>query len=83
MCLRVNVNAPRKATDKCARVDSVRNVLGHVRRLHDRRGMQLASTKMLAHVLRGFARQRLADHGIAVPERAEPLCLSLPISSAA
>jgi hypothetical protein len=67
---------PRKKADACARVDSVRNIIGHIRRKHDRCGQQLVSTKMLAHVLRGFTRQRVADHGIAVPERAEPFTVS-------
>ena len=63
---------PRSKADTCARVDSVRNIIGHVRRMHDRKGMPLITTRMLAHVLRGFTRQRIADHGIALPVRAEP-----------
>ena len=50
----------------------MRNIIGHVRRMHDRKGMPLVATRMLAHVLRGFTRQRIADHGIALPVRAEP-----------
>ena len=64
--------APRRRTDKAPRVDSVRGVLGHIRRRHERRGHTLVSNKAVAHLMRGLTRKRLADYGIAVPVRAEP-----------
>ena len=63
---------PRRRADAAPRVDSVRNVVGHIRRRHERRGQQLVSTKMLAHVMKGMVRRRIADHGLALPVRAEP-----------
>ena len=63
---------PRRRSDAAPRVDSVRNVIGHIRRRHERRGQQLVSTKMLAHVMKGMVRRRVADHGLALPVRAEP-----------
>ena len=63
---------PRRKNDMRPRVDSVRHVIGHVRRRHERRGYVLASTHMLAHVLRGLTRRRIADYGLALPVRAEP-----------
>ena len=63
---------PRKRTDKAARAGSVRNVLAHVRRMHDRRGFVFAASKLVTHVLRGVARRRLAKYGVALPVRAEP-----------
>ena len=63
---------PRRRTDTAPRVESVRNVLGHVRRRIERAGQTLVATKMVSHLLRGIARQRIAEHGIALPVRAEP-----------
>ena len=63
---------PRRKSDRRARVDSVRNVLGHIGRKHDRNGQTFAKPKMLSHVLRGFVRRRIADYGLALPVRAEP-----------
>ena len=63
---------PRSKTDKRARVDSVRNVLGHVARKHERSGQAVAKPTRLSHVLRGFVRRRIADYGLALPVRAEP-----------
>ena len=64
--------APRSAKDKAPRVDSVRNVLGHVRRLHERRGQEFIGDKAVAHLLKGITRKRIHDYGIAMPVRAEP-----------
>lgn len=47
-------------------------VLAHVRRKHERRGMLFSDNKMIAHLLRGLMRRRLAAHGVALPVRAEP-----------
>ena len=61
----------RRGTDTAPRVDSVRNVIGHVRRRHERRGMLFSDNKVVAHLLRGQAHRRLAEHGVALPVRAE------------
>ena len=63
---------PRRRTDPAPRVASVRNVLSHVRRRHERRGMLFSDNKVVAHLLRGLVRRRLAAHGVALPVRAEP-----------
>ena len=63
---------PRKRTDPAPRVDSVRNVLSHIRRRHDRAGFPTAPWKMVRHLLKGMAVQRIADYGLALPVRAEP-----------
>jgi hypothetical protein len=63
---------PRSNKDTAPRVDSLRNVLGHIRRRHDRRGQMCAPSRMISHVLRGIARTRLRDHGVALPQRVEP-----------
>lgn len=62
----------RRRTDTAPRVKSVSNVLAHVRRKHERRGMLFSDNKMIAHLLRGLMRRRLAAHGVALPVRAEP-----------
>ena len=62
---------PRTKADKQARVDSVRNVIAHVRRRHVRRGYTFASTGMMAHVFKGLTRRRLRDCGVATIRRAE------------
>jgi hypothetical protein len=53
-------------------VDSVRNVVGHVRRSLDRNGHMLAPAGAARHLLKGMVRQRLIDYGVALPVRAEP-----------
>ena len=63
---------PRRKADTAPRVDSVRSVLGHVRRKHERRGQILVSTTRVKHVLKGLVRRRIRDHGLALPVRAEP-----------
>jgi len=63
---------PRRKSDKAPRVDSVRNVLGHVRRGHARRGFPTAEWSMVGHMLKGLTLQRIADFGLALAERAEP-----------
>jgi hypothetical protein len=63
---------PRRKSDPAPRVDSVRNVLGHVRRCHDRRGFPNPPWAMIGHLLKGLSLQRIADFGLALPERAEP-----------
>ena len=63
---------PRSKRDKAPRVDSVRNVIGHVRRRHERRGFELVSNKAIAHLMRGITRRRIAEYGVALPVRAEP-----------
>jgi hypothetical protein len=62
----------RTKADKLARVDSVRSVIGHVRRGHSRRGYAFASTSMMAHVMKGLSRRRLLAVGVAQIRRAEP-----------
>ena len=62
----------RTKADKLARVDSVRSVIGHVRRAHSRKGYSFASTSMMAHVMKGLSRRRLLAVGVAVIRRAEP-----------
>jgi hypothetical protein len=63
---------PRRKSDKAPRVDSVRNVLGHIRRSHARRGFPTAEWSMVGHMLKGLTLQRIADFGLALAERAEP-----------
>ena len=63
---------PRAKEDPAPRVDSVRNVIGHIRRAHARRGQLLVDDVRLAHVMKGIAKRRLVDHGISLPRRAEP-----------
>ena len=67
--------APRSHADTAPRVDSVRNVVSHVRRKHDRRGQTLIQNKVLSHLFRGIARQRLDEHGVSLPVRAEPFTI--------
>ena len=66
---------PRKRKDTAPRVDSLNNIIRHVRRKHDRKGMKFARSTQMKHLLRGIARRRLAEHGVAIPERAEPLTI--------
>ena len=62
----------RTKADKLARVDSVRSVIGHVRRAHSRKGYSFASTSMMAHVMKSLSRRRLLAVGVAIIRRAEP-----------
>lgn len=63
---------PRRRADPAPRVDSVRKVVGHVRRKHVRAGFAVPPWMMVAHFLKGLAMQRIADYGLALPVRAEP-----------
>jgi hypothetical protein len=63
---------PRRKTDPAPRVDSVRNVLGHIRRGHSRKGFPTADWSIVGHMLKGLTLQRIADYGLALAERAEP-----------
>jgi hypothetical protein len=64
--------APRSNSDPAPRVDSVRNVVQHIRRKHVRRGQTFSDSGMLQHMLKGLVRRRLRDFGVAHPVRAEP-----------
>ena len=63
---------PRSAKDKAPRVDSLKSVIAHVRRKHDRRGHELAPNKVIAHLMRGIAKKRRNEYGVTLPVRAEP-----------
>ena len=63
---------PRRKADKLARAGSVRGIVAHIRRMHDRKGFGFASSRMISHVLRGMARRRLREGGLQLPVRAEP-----------
>ena len=71
-----NKMQPRTKDDVWARVDSVRNVVGHVRRAHDRRGYVFANSKIMAHVFKGLARRRLTACRVPVIRRAEPFTVN-------
>ena len=63
---------PRTKADKQARVDSVRNIVAHVRRRHARRGYSFATSNQLAHVFKGLSRRRVRQCGVPTIRRAEP-----------
>ena len=65
---------PRSHKDAAPKVQSAFNVLGHIRRMHSRRGYEMPSPAMLSHVSRGMSKQMLLNYGkhSLVPARAEP-----------
>ena len=65
---------PRSKNDAVAQIQSAINVLGHIRRMHSRKGYAMPPAALLQHVAKGMAKEMMINYGkhSMVPTRCEP-----------